>query len=211
MICTNVMPSSKRKREYVPCFISLIFKQPLVLDKFSSRMAHTKTKMCSGIFFSTPWKGKWPEGWIGAAFCHGRNEQQRNANKFKIQELTDCFVSSNGNHSHIYFLKFRHTLSVKVALSNWLDCRPFAVKRSQCSNRWPGIGIGHKHSSGMPLNLWIYYLYAWQVFLGTYCYVNEQVQMELSLQKGMSSSEDPGRSSIWCLHMPVSTGVLGQF
>lgn len=48
----------KKKREYVPCFISLIFKQPLVLDKFSSRMAHAKRKQRCVLEFSFLLLGK---------------------------------------------------------------------------------------------------------------------------------------------------------
>lgn len=51
-------------------------------------------------------------------------EMQTNSNT----SVTDCFVSSNGNHSYIYFKIQTHIVS-EGCLSNWLDCRPFAVKR----------------------------------------------------------------------------------
>lgn len=66
-----------------------------------------------------------------------RNEQQRNVNRFKRQEPTGCFVSSNGNYSHNFL--FRYALSVKVTLFIFTlltGLQTFCSQRQQWSNRW---------------------------------------------------------------------------
>ena len=75
------------------------------------------------------------------------NSKEMQTNSKYKSRLTALSLPVETIATYVFF-KFKHTLSVKVTLPNWLDCRPFVVRGGNGQIGGPGIGIGHKHSSG---------------------------------------------------------------